>query len=201
MLNGRQGNFTEAFEAMMSPDYFARFEACNYLAGNPDCIRNHYNNYYLYFTPQGKAYLIPYDYDRCFGVTTEWNPQNGMLYTDPFSESNTDDGYNHNPLYTRTILGPNAPYRDLYASKLAKILGEEWFTLEHFQTIYEAYRAVYSTRTAPSQTIARQVRGNVATGKMTFSLDGTRDYGSTSENISIADYMRIKRETALAALQ
>ncbi len=199
-LNDRQGNFTENFEKLMSPDYFARFEACNYLAGNPDCIRNNYNNYYLYFTPQGTAYVIPYDYDRCFGITRDWNPMMGMVYTGPFERQNAT-GENRNPLYTRTILDDNAPYRDLYASKIEEVLNSKWFTLGNFTTLYEAYRANYGTRTAPSQVIVRQCGGNVETSRFSFSLSGTNNYTETGENISVEEYMRVKRETALAALQ
>ncbi len=195
MLNSRQGDFTKAFEAMMSPDYFARFEACNYLAGNPDCIRNNYNNYYLYFTPEeGKAYLIPYDYDRCFGVTKDWDVLHGMSQADPFS--NQAEGAhqdNHNPLYTRTILGNTAPYRALYADKLAKVLAGDWFTYEKFEALYRAYSEVYADRAAPSNVILRQCGGSIDAGHLSFTLGG-------GFNLTVEEYIRIKRDIALSAL-
>ena len=60
----------------------------SYLLGNPDDMRNNYNNYYLYFVPStGKCVVIPYDFDRCFGLTYEWNPTgNGVTQDDPFTD-------------------------------------------------------------------------------------------------------------------
>ena len=66
------------YEELIDTDYFAKFEAINYVLGNPDCIRNHYNNFYTYFRSDGKAIFIPYDYDRCLGLT-DWNPTR-LLY-------------------------------------------------------------------------------------------------------------------------
>ena len=98
MLNasGSSADFKTKFRSYIDMDYFARFEAVNYLLGNPDCIRNHANNYYLYFTPadeKGKftAYIIPYDYDRCLGVNYDWNPAQSMVKFGPYTKESTID--------------------------------------------------------------------------------------------------------------
>ena len=55
-------------------DNFLKFEAVSYFLGNPDDLRNNYNNYYIYFNKStGKMIFIPYDLDRCLGVTNGWD--------------------------------------------------------------------------------------------------------------------------------
>lgn len=194
---GDQNAFTAKLESMVDMDYFARFEAVNYLVGNPDCIRNNANNYYLYFTPAGKAYLIPYDYDRCFGINKDWNPSgNGMTETDPYTTS-TPNGRCNNPLYTRTILeGGIKKYQTIYKGWLKKALDGKWFTYENFSPIYQSYKKTYGNLTAPSRNLDLQVDA----GRLTFSEDGTRDFGSNWDNISMKDYLEAKRRSALAKI-
>ncbi len=194
MLKIRDQNaFMQKLESMIDMDYFARFEAVNYLAGNPDCIRNNANNYYLYFTPAGKAYLIPYDYDRCFGINKDWNPWEGMVYADPYTLDTTCGGCN-NPLYTRTILeGGIKKYQTMYQGWLQKVLDGEWFTYAHFKPLYDSYKKTYNDLTAPS----RNLRLELDTSRFYFSESGTEDFGSTWENISMEKYMEVKRRTAL----
>ena len=179
--------FTAKIENLMDMDYFARFEAVNYLLGNPDCIRNNSNNYYLYFTPAGKTYLIPYDYDRCLGVTFEYDPDGtGMTAPGPY-DGPVNQTYNR--LYEKTIWqGGVEKYRLLYKSKLETVLGGEWFTAKHFQTIYEAYKATYSALAQPSQTIREQCRGSVDSNSLVFSERG--------RNMTVEKYMTAKRQTA-----
>lgn len=193
MLNSNQNTFTQQLESMIDMDYFTRFEAVNYLAGNPDCIRNNANNYYLYFTPAGKAYIIPYDYDRCFGINTDWNPSHsGMTDTNPYS-SETPNGGCSNPLYTKTIFyGGIKKYQTMYKDWLQKILDGKWFTYENFKPIYDSYKNTYNSLTTPS----RNVHLNLDTSRFYFSEEGTNNFGST-ENISMKDYIEAKRRTLL----
>ncbi len=197
MLASDDATFMQKLESMIDMDYFARFEAVNYLVGNPDCIRNNANNYYLYFTPAGKAYLIPYDYDRCFGINMDWNPWDGMVRADPYTVDTPNGGCN-NPLYTRTILeGGIKKYQTMYQGWLKKILEGDWFTYANFKPIYENYKKTYSGLTQPSNKLRLE---RVDTSRFYFSENGTKDYGSTWENISMQDYLTEKRKTALARI-
>lgn len=93
------------YNNLLDLEYFAKFEAINYILGNSDCIRNNYNNYYLYFRTDGKAIVIPYDYDRCLGITKDWNPTGSAnMYVEPYTRTvaASGDGQN-NPLYINLI--------------------------------------------------------------------------------------------------
>ncbi|MDE7463656.1 MAG: CotH kinase family protein, partial [Clostridiales bacterium] len=154
-------NFIEAvnsqnanYAALIDTDYFARFEAVNYILGNPDCIRNNYNNYYIYFRPSdGKAIFIPYDYDRCFGITKDWAPNNACLELKPYDKRTS--GYDQaNPIYFNLIVdgAPSgegsvcAKYRD-YLSQLSK---SEMLKSSEFDKVKNVYKAHYDevTKTA-----------------------------------------------------
>ena len=195
--------FSQKLESLMDMHYFTRFEAVNYAAGNPDCIRNNYNNYYLYFTPAGKAYIIPYDYDRCFGINKDWNPSgNGMTQAGPYDiHSYGSNGNNSNPLYTKTILsGGMAKYRKLYQTKLRLVLDGKWMKYENFLPIFNSYRSKYNNFTTPSQTIIDSCGGNIDWSRLNFSVDGTDDFGSNNLNISMQDYLAAKRKTLEKAI-
>lgn len=191
-------DFQKNLEAVVDMEYFAKFEAVNYLLGNPDCIRNNYNNYYLYFTPSGKAYFIPYDYDRCLGITVDWNPGgNGMTQLSPFSIKDSNGGDISNPLYRKTILtGGIAKYKTLYTQKLCEILSGEWFTYEHFLDMYNSYKATYGAFAQPSEFILQNCKDKVRVSCFVFGTDGTDDFSSTYENISVSDYISAKRTVA-----
>ena len=195
--------FKTNLEALVDMDYFARFEAVNYLLGNPDCIRNNSNNYYLYFLPTtGQAIFIPYDYDRCLGINMDWNPSgNGMTTAAPLS-TRSPNGDVSCPLYTKTILSSgDKSYQTLYMNAISKILEGEWFTYEHFRAIYLKYAANYQAVATPDSAIVQAVRDHVRTDCLAFSEGGASDFGRTDQNISTADYMSAKRLTAQSALE
>ena len=190
--------FAEKIESLMDMNYFTRFEAVNYAAGNPDCIRNNFNNYYLYFTPAGKAYIIPYDYDRCFGINKDWNPSgNGMTQAGPFdTKSYGANRQNTNPLYTKTVLsGGIEKYQKLYQSKLHLVLDGDWMLYNNFLTIYNAYKTTYNSLTTPSQVIINNCGNSVDMSRLDFSESGTSNFGSSNNNISVQDYLTKKRQT------
>ena len=191
-------DFQKNLEAVVDMEYFARFEAVNYLLGNPDCIRNNYNNYYLYFTPSGKAYFIPYDYDRCLGITVDWNPDgNAMSGTFPFSIKDSSGGDISNPLYRKTILsGGIAKYKNMYAQNLREVLDGEWFTYEHFLDMYNSYKATYEKYARPSDVIIQNCKDKLRVDSFVFNTDGAKDFSSRNENVSVSDYIRSKRAAA-----
>lgn len=193
----RAERFVTKLESMLDMDYFARFEAVNYLVGNPDCIRNNASNFYLYFTPEGQTYIIPYDYDRCFGINSDWNPsRDGMTSLKPY-ELKTNYGTITNPLYTKTILtGGMEKYQRMYQSRLREVLMGKWFTYENFMPLYEAYKATYDSLTMPSDHIVSGCGAYVKMNRFVFSEAGTNDYSSYVDNISMKDYITAKRRVA-----
>lgn len=191
-------DFRSKLESVVDMGYFTNFEAVNYLLGNPDCIRNNSNNYYLYFLPNGKMFFIPYDYDRCLGINVDWNPSgNGMTTITPYSV-NGAAGKTSNPLYTKTILSSGTDYyRNMYQSKLQKVLNGEWFTYAHFQTVFQNYKNNYAKVVLPSQNIQNQCGGNVKMNRLEFSERGTSDLGSRDDNLTTQNYIELKRKCAL----
>ena len=204
-LDKNTSNFKSKLEGLVDMDYFARFEAVNYLVGNPDCIRNNSNNYYLYFLPDtGRVIFIPYDYDRCFGINQDWNPSgNGMIYATPFDTNSCCEGVS-NPLYLKTILSSGlSEYQNLFKTKLQEVLDGDWFVYDHFKGIYDEYYKNYYSFAAPSKLIKMNCIGRVDIARFYFSEDGAveANYNTSSENISVKDYMRIKRQTAENSLK
>ena len=199
-------DFKTNLEAMIDMDYFTRFEANNYLVGNPDCIRNHANNFYLYFTPETKegkfkAFLIPYDYDRCFGANMDWNPASSMVNIKPYSTDTTLGYANKNPLYTKTILdGGLATYRTMFTKALKKVLDGKWFTYNNYKALYDVYKNNYSSLAKPSDKIASQCGNKLKIDSFTFSENGSRNIDDGNSNLEVSYYIELKRNTALNGL-
>ena len=193
--NKNSADFTTNLEAIVDMDYFVRFEAVNYLLGNPDCMRNHANNYYLYFTPdEGKAYVIPYDYDRCLGADMDWNPHESMVNVQPYAQS-TDDM--DNALHAQTILRSGLPeYRDMYTQALKRVLAEQWFTYDNYDSVFQAYKQNYAILARPSETIINQCGGNIRADRFVFNATESSDIRTSDANLSVSEYMRLKRITA-----
>ena len=183
-------------EALVDMDYFTNFEAVNYLLGNPDCIRNNMNNYYMYFVPTtGKMYLIPYDYDRCLGINVDWNPTgNGMTTLTPYT-LNGAAVRTEKPLYTKTILSSViAYYQQMYQAKLQTVLDGQWFTYENFQSMFKCYKSNYEYFITPSALIVQQCNVNV--NRLVMSERGTTNLWDLGDNISTQLYMQLKRQCA-----
>ena len=92
-------------------DYLLRFMAMEWVIGNPDSLRYHYNNTYFYFSSKnGLMYPIMYDNDRCFGITNGWDVLPFVSPTSPKDSMNNFDSDQISPLYWRTILSGNNKY-------------------------------------------------------------------------------------------
>ncbi len=183
---------------VLDVNYFTSFEAVNYVLGNPDCIRNNENNYYIYFTPTGKGYVIPYDYDRCLGINKDWNPTgNGMVEVEPFSKKQAANNNDiNNPLYKRTILNTNqTDLRVSYANKIKNLVEGDWFTTSYFETnYYNKYKDSYSS------VVSTCAIGELPVDRFDFNLNGD-DGNSTDGNLSIANYFTAKKSTALEGIK
>ena len=97
--------FKPTFDSMIDAETYIKYAAMSWVIGNPDDLRNNYNNYYLYFNSlDNKATFIPYDYDRCFGIMKDWeiHMEEIPCYT---TKTNTGERkWQKNPLYWRTII-------------------------------------------------------------------------------------------------
>lgn len=164
-------------------DYFAMYEAISTILGDPDDLRNNYNNYAMYFRrTDGKMVIIPIDQDRVLGISKDYDPSgDAMSSVSPYEQRAVGANENQcNPLYTKTILQKNE-VRTAYEEALQTVLASKWMTTEHFNTIYDVVKANYEAYT---KTTLRP-------------LDWTlnEEYRGTEQNMSFATYIGTKKET------
>ncbi len=182
------GSMTKAkYESVVDVDNFLKFAAVSYFTGNPDDMRNNYNNYYVYFMKStGKAVFIPYDLDRCMGVTCGYNPSgNGMTDVSPFSEFAKGTGFNQqNPVYKYSVIR-NAYYVNEYSSELLSVGSSKWLTQSNFEKIYNIAKKNYENDVKPSKDFY-----DVEENRFYFSLTETAPLNSDEYNISFADYTK-----------
>lgn len=188
----------EEFAELVDVDYFLRFAAVSYLLGNPDDLRNNYNNCYAYFrSDNGKLMLIPYDYDRCLGVTTHWNPTGtGVTDDDPFTDQRmgversdqTADRGQYNPLFIYSVDKGGYFIRE-YAAVLETVASSDWFGLERFEVLYGIAEEHYQDLATPDRCLH-----NTRHLKMAFDLERTSDFAS-NDNISYKEYIQAKQKT------
>jgi len=68
-LNSKTGaDFEQWIAQKMDVNLFLKTYAVNVMVGMWDDYWGNGNNYYLYFSPNGKVYFIPYDYDNTLGT-------------------------------------------------------------------------------------------------------------------------------------
>lgn len=174
----------ETFESVVDTDSLAKFFAISYFAGNPDDMRNNYNNHFVYFLKStGKAIFIPYDYDRCFGLTNNWNPDgSGMTDVSPFSEkAEGNDSTQSNPLIKNSILEGKF-LNEKYRENLKALADSKWLTLKNFEPFYNSAKKNYESVCKPDYNFF-----NADEERFYFSLDGTYTTGD-EENMSIEEY-------------
>lgn len=193
------GEVTEAeYASLVDVEYFLRYAAVSYMLGNPDDLRNNYNNCYIYFRADtGQVLVIPYDYDRCLGVTTHWNPTHtGVTDDNPFTNEllavDRNDGgadrRQQNPLFIYSVSMGGYYVRE-FAGVLAQVAASEWFGTEKFNTLYAVAEAHYKADATPDSRL-RNTRGL----KMAFDLERTSDFASNG-NISYREYVAAKQAT------
>lgn len=172
------------FEKFIDVDYFAKFEAINYILGNPDCIRNNYNNYYLYFRADGKAIVIPYDYDRCLGITKDWNPTGSAnMYVAPYTRTvAATGGGQNNPLYVN-LIDKGATVTDgsalmKYRQNLLNMSASQTLTASTFENYKNNFKTRYAQYTAAA-----------------ISTNGLAFDSSNTGNVAYATYIQTKLKT------
>lgn len=198
ILNTTRADEAEAeLSKVMDTKNFAKFLALSYFAGGPDDIRNNYNNHYVYFIPStGMAMWIPYDYDRCMGITYGWNPDGtGMTMVSPFSERAEGAGRGQqSPLIKKTIF-QDAFLNGQYKEELQRLADSEWMTLENFTKYYEIAKKNYEDVCEPEESFA-----NAENENFKFTLEGA-DLPGDKENMSIQSYFEKMMETYRKAVE
>ena len=137
-----------------------------------------------------KQIFIPYDYDRCMGVTVHWNPTgNAVTGDNPFSaDLNSGNGEQKNPLILYTITA-GGYFVEEYAGCLAEIIKGEWFRYETFTHLYSVAKTNYGDATKPGKAFQ-----NTNGLKLSFDIERTSDF-SANENISVREYLDAKLVT------
>lgn len=171
-------------------DYFLRFSAVSYFVGNPDDMRNNYNNYYIYFLKSSnKMIIIPYDNDRSFGITVQYNPSgDAMTGVKWESERAVGNGGSpqENPLVRYTITRTGF-FTEEFKAELDKVADSEWLTYDKFSKIYEIAFNNYKDDTVPDKTMH-----NVYNFDYKFNIDKSSGLGSSNGNASFKDYIDAK---------
>ena len=173
-----------AFSSVIDTGYLAKFLAASYFAGDPDDIRNNYNNHYIYFRKDnGKAVFIPYDNDRTLGITYGYNPDGtGMTKPSPYSEMACGARQSQaNPVINYGILGSKAFVKSEYTAALKRIADSGIMNVNNFNTYYNLAMNNYNSVVTPSVSFANQSQA------FRFSLDGKYTSGDR-RNMSFAVY-------------
>jgi spore coat protein CotH len=194
-------NVEATLDNYLDVDYFIRYEAMSYFLGNPDDMRNNDNNYYLYFAlDTGKAYIIPYDFDRTLGINKDWNPtNNGMMNFPPFSEYKAASyGWRiNNPIYLKTFLSKtNKTYLDLYTSYLYQIIEEDYFNVNKFNQMFEVAKNNYQDVVMPSISAVSWMYAPFSLNENPSNIIDSKDY-----NINYVYYITNKIDTTLFYLE
>jgi hypothetical protein len=179
----------------MDMENFVNFAAVSWFLGNPDDLRNNYNNYYVYFTPEGKAMFIPYDYDRTMGISHDWNPTgHGMTKDNPFTKK-TSTGQNQvNPVYLYTVVS-GGHYVTEYTERLTELAESNLFSNAKFSARYEKAKALYGDKAMPLGNF-----DNAGSHTNRFDITITANPADPNGNISYSDYFKLKYETLNKAL-
>ena len=181
----------ESFASLVDVDYFLRYAAVSYFLGNPDDLRNNYNNCYLYFLKSsGKAIIIPYDYDRCLGITVDYNPTgHAMTEENPFSDRaegmRDGAGKQENPLFLHSVV-KGGFYVKEFADVLEQVAANELLKPDSFATRYHIAAALYGKDVTPERTLL-----NANGEDFAFDLNRT-DAASGGSNMSFKDYITAK---------
>lgn len=140
---------------------FIRYAAAAYLVGNPDDLRNNFNNYYMYFdSGTSQVAFIPYDNDWALGIGIPESNFGGLQMAE-ISPLHTerhigDQPYQSNPLYWYLIIEEASgdinwsndyplikKYQDQYLLEVQRLFNLDVFSKANFQTLYNRYRVNY----------------------------------------------------------
>lgn len=175
----------ETFESVMDADNWIMYAAVAYFVGNPDDLRNNYNNHYIYFDSQsGLAYIFPYDNDRCLGMTTSNKNMSGYS---PYASETALQGNQSCPIYNNSVIGRSSNYYTEYTQALKKVAESKWLDYDHYLQYYEAAKANYEDVAVPDSNIKLYVKDLNRT--FDNSLLKFSETNGFSSNMTVKDYM------------
>ena len=175
----------EKFASVVDVENFLAYAAVSYMMGNPDDLRNNYNNSYVYFRKDnGKMMVIPYDADRGLGVNKDWNPYGDHMTGDSPFQTNNCCGEQKSPLFKKSIL-PGGYFVEEYIEALKTVSSNSIFSPEEFERRYEIAKDLYENDTTPSRTYYNA-------GNHFFGFDVNR---SDNSNLSFRNYIPAKQAT------
>ena len=184
----------ESFAEVVDVDYFLRYAAVSYFLGNPDDLRNNYNNCYIYFLQStGKMIVIPYDYDRCLGITVDYNPSgHAMTQENPFSDRaegmSSGPQKQESPLFLYSVC-KGGFYVEEFAQVLQEVVKNEMLKPETFEARYNTVAALYSQDVTPERTLQ-----NSDWEDYSFNINQT-DTADGGRNMSFKDYITAKQKS------
>ena len=147
-VNNSKPDISETLGSFMDEDYFYTFMAIQYLTGDWDNFLYDSNNYYLYFDDNGKAYFIPYDMDRCFGIQAK---NHGMVDLSYNSDWNLQGDNNRSNLLIKTIFKDGSIAQAKYIAKIQelapKILDNNVFENTVYNNVYSTYSSFETINT------------------------------------------------------
>lgn len=147
-----------ALNAVIDIPAFLLYAATAYLVGNPDDLRNNFNNYYIYFDKEtNKATFIPYDNDWALGIGYDDSVGLKMADLSPLHiKRSTSDNIQPNPLYWYLIINETqgnlnysnrypvfTAYQNQYVNNVRRLFNSELFSQTTFNNLYNRYRHTY----------------------------------------------------------
>lgn len=179
----------QSFESVVDVDNFLLYAAISYMIGNPDDLRNNYNNTYVYFRADtGKAIFIPYDMDRGLGCNKDWNPSGDHLTTESPFQSRVVSGEQRNPIFKKSIQNGGF-FKNEYVEVLKMVGMSEMLEPSYFEGCFNVAKNLYDDETTPSKRY-----GNAWDHNFSFDINKTCDLGHSS-NLSFKEYTNAKRQT------
>lgn len=150
-------DFKTKIEEVLDVESFIKYESIAFLLGNFDDMRNNANNYYIYFaSSNNKAFIIPYDFDRCLGAGCEGR----KTYMTDFSAESTkmqcSNGWQSINLYWRICCTTTdsssghaneervEEYRSLYQSNIEDLLNNKTISYDSFKEYVNSFPSEYA---------------------------------------------------------
>ena len=148
--------YKKNIEKVLDIKSFIKYESIAYLCGNFDDLRNNANNYYLYIaSTTNMAYIIPYDFDRCFGMGAEGRKNYMTDFSPESTKMQANEDWQKSTIYWRTICSSTdsksgfsstkrvEEYRALYQKNIEDLLNNKIVSYDSFKTYANEYPSSY----------------------------------------------------------
>ena len=193
----------EKIEGVLETDLWVKFAALSYFVGNPDDMRNNYNNHYVYFSSQGKAIFMPYDNDRCLGLTT--SKLNMASYSPRDDQARLQGNTQQSPVYLYTVTGRDNKYTTEYMDALKEVYNSGWLEYDNFKKYYNIAKENYEDVAIPDSHVTLK-KQDLGEGSPTYYNSSDMAFGESNSvvtsngNQTVESYLsaiKSKYETAM----